>query len=321
MVFMEVEKKGRILTKAQFGCLRDAYSINVTRGCEFGCVYCYARGYPGAPVAGVVHVYCNLPEKLSGELDSPRRRSVMRRVVFNTASDSFQTHPLVLDVTYRAMKVLLQRGIGFSFLTKGWIPDRFISLFSDHADLITPRIGMVSLSPHYRDVFEPRAATAAERLQNIDRLKGVGLDVEVRVDPVIPFFTDDEASIKRLYAALAAREIKTVSLSYLHMRPAILAQLRKELPPTEMGVLRSCFQTQPWTQTGSVSRSKLIPRLLRDRGYRRFRDLGKPYDIHTLICACKNPDMPAHRCSRGTGMKTSPVLRDQRQSQLSLFSC
>jgi hypothetical protein len=59
-------------------------------------------------------------------LDSPRRRSVIDRVVFNTASDSFQTHPAILDITYDTMTVLLERGIGFSFLTKGWIPDRFI---------------------------------------------------------------------------------------------------------------------------------------------------------------------------------------------------
>jgi hypothetical protein len=99
MELIEAERKSRVLTKAQFGCLRDAYTLNVTRGCEFLCVYCYARGYPGASFSGEVHLYRNLPEKLAGELDNPRRRSVMDWVVFNTASDSFQTHPMVLDIT------------------------------------------------------------------------------------------------------------------------------------------------------------------------------------------------------------------------------
>jgi DNA repair photolyase len=145
MKLIEVDRKSRILTKAQFGCLRNAYALNITRGCEFTCVYCYARGYPDAPFSGEVQLYRNLAEKLAAELDSPRRRSVIDRIVFNTASDSFQTHPAILDITYDTMSVLLERRIGFSFLTKGWIPDRFIALFTRFPELIVAKIGMVSL--------------------------------------------------------------------------------------------------------------------------------------------------------------------------------
>ena len=52
MRLIETERKSRVLTRAQFGCLKDAYTLNVTRGCEFTCVYCYARGYSEAPAAG-----------------------------------------------------------------------------------------------------------------------------------------------------------------------------------------------------------------------------------------------------------------------------
>jgi len=104
MRFLEVERKGRVLNKAQFGCLRDCFTLNITKGCEFLCAYCYARGYPGAPVSGEVHVYGNLSDKLAKELDNPRRRSEASWVAFNTASDSFQTHPFVLDVAYHTME-------------------------------------------------------------------------------------------------------------------------------------------------------------------------------------------------------------------------
>lgn len=318
MEFIEIERKSRVLTKSQFGCLRDAYTFNVTRGCEFLCVYCYARGYPGAPFSGVVHLYQNLPEKLAGELDNPRRRSAVDWVVFNTSSDSFQTHPAVLEITYATMKVLLERGIGFSFLTKGWIPDRFITLFSSHPGLVTARIGLVSLNQRYGDLFEPNAATPAERLQNIERLKRQGMEVEVRIDPIIPFYTDDEGSIGRLYKALAKRSIRRVSISYLHLRPAILDQLQRELPPTEFNLLRSCFESQSWSVVGSSTRSKLIPLLLREKGYKRFIALAKDFGIKPYICACKNPDMPAHQCSTAVRRR-----QDQRQEkeQLSLFAC
>ncbi len=321
MSLIEVERKSRVLTKAQFGCLRNAYTLNVTRGCEFSCVYCYARGYPGAPCSGEVHLYDNLPVKLAGELDSPRRRSVIHWVVFNTASDSFQTHPMILDITYRSMKVLLERGIGFSFLTKGWIPNRFIKLFSHYPDLVASRIGLVSMSDKYRELFEPYAATVNERLQNIDRLKGVGISIDVRIDPIIPFYTDDEVSIERLYETLASRDIRKVSLSYLHLRPPILDQLQQELPPTEFKVLRSCFETQPWTEVGTSTRSKLVPLPLRKKGYKRFMALSKAFGITPLICSCKNPDMPSHLCSTGMGIEKIRKRQGEKGRQLTLFSC
>ena len=318
MALIEVQRKSRVLTKAQFGCLRNVYTLNVTRGCEFMCAYCYARGYPGAPFSGEVHLYRNLPEKLSEELDNPRRRSVVKWVVFNTASDSFQTHPMILDIAYRTMKVLLERGIGFSFLTKGWIPDRFIAFFSRYPDLVFARIGLVSINPRYRDLFEPYTATAEERLGNVERLKAVGLKVDVRIDPVIPFYTDDVASIGELYEALADRGIRTVSLSYLHLRPAILEQLKQELPPTEFKVIRSCFETQPWALVGTSTRSKLIPLPLRKKGYGRFVGLAEEFGIKPFICSCKNPDVPAHQCS--TGMRAAHSQAG-KVKQLSLFSC
>ncbi len=321
MKLIELERKSRILRKAQFGCLQDAYTLNVTMGCEFMCVYCYARGYPEAPFSGEVHLFRNLAQKLADELDNPGRRSVIHWVVFNTASDSFQTHPRILDTTYRTMKVLLDREIGLSFLTKGWIPGRFIELFSDYPNLVSARIGLVSVSQRYRDLFEPHAATLAERLDSIHRLKEAGIEVEVRIDPVIPFYTDSEASIRGLYEALAARGITTVTLSYLHLRPAILDQLQRELPPTEFNILRTCFETQPWTVVGTSTRSKLIPAPLREKGYRRFMELSREFGITPLICSCKNPDLPAHRCPAGMRGESAGKHPGERRSQLSLFPC
>jgi DNA repair photolyase len=318
---IDIERKGRILTKARFGCLRDTYTINVTKGCEFGCVYCYARGYPEAPIPEEVHLYRNLPAKLIAELDNPRRRARVRWVAFNTASDSFQTDPAILNIAYRTMEVLLKRGVGVSFLTKGRIPGRFIRLFACYPEMITARIGLVSLSQRYCELFEPHAARPAERLQNIDRLQGAGIEPEIRIDPIIPFYTDDEDSIRRLFDALASKDVRSITLSYLHLRPAILDQLVRELPGTESCVLRSCYETQPWTSVGTTSRSKLIPLPLRKRGYMRFSELSRQYGLKTLICACKNPDMAGDLCPTGIPAGSLKVETGDVKEQLSLFAC
>jgi DNA repair photolyase len=268
-----------------------------------------------------VLLYRNLAEKLAAELDSPRRRSVIDRVVFNTASDSFQTHPAILDITYDTMSVLLERGIGFSFLTKGWIPDRFMELFAKFPEFIVARIGLVAMADRYRDLFEPYTASVTERLQNIERLQNVGVDVEIRIDPIIPFYTDDNFSIEQLYEALSSRQITSVSLSYLHMRPAILDQLRKELPSTEFNVLHSCFERKPWTKVGSAKRSKLIPRALRKKGYRRFMELAPKFGIQALICQCKNPDLPGQLCSQSSENEKTEKHPEEKGQQLTLFPC
>ncbi len=309
------------MCRAEFGCLRGAHTINVTRGCAFDCVYCYARSYPQAPAAGEVYLYCNLPEKLAAELDSPRRRTPVRRVIFNTASDSFQTHPDILDVSYRAMSVLMERGIGLSFLTKGSIPRRFIDLFAERPHLVSARIGLVSTRPPFRDVFEPHAATAAERLKNIENLIAAGVEVEVRADPIIPFRSDDSSSIYGLFGAVAERGVRRVTLSYLHLRPAIFEQLRSELPPAEFALLRTCFETRPWGVVGSSTRSKLIPAALRRKGYRRFTEIAAEFGITPLICACKNPDLPAQLCSQGRIRNDATPDLGARGRQLSLFPC
>jgi DNA repair photolyase len=321
MKIVEIERKSPVLHKAQFGCLRDTFTLNVTRGCEFMCVYCYARGYPNAPPAGEVFLYKNLPEKLASELDRPRGRSRVNWVAFNTASDCFQTHPAVQDAAFQVMRMFLDRSIRFSFLTKGRIPDRFIDLFSHYPQLVHPTVCLVSVRARYQEVFEPHAATPSERIRNVDRLKSAGLKVDVRVDPIIPFTTDDEKSIYELCNALAGQGIKKITLSYLHLRPAVFDQLRQELPRTKFELLRSCFGNRPWKERGSFTQRRLTALAIRRKGYGRFRAVAEGFGISSLICACKNPDMEGHLCTGRVGKADSRKMIEKRETQLSLFQC
>ncbi len=90
MQLIEIPRKSRILKRVQFGFLRETYSLNITRGCSFCCVYCYARGYPEAPHKDQIFLYSNLPQKVVQELDSLRRRLDVQQVSFNTATDCFK---------------------------------------------------------------------------------------------------------------------------------------------------------------------------------------------------------------------------------------
>jgi len=307
-------RKGKVLTKSYFGCLRGIPAINITNGCLFQCVYCYARGYSQAPAKGTVELYVNLPDLLEGEL--ARKRKIPSWVIMNTSSDCFQPNPEVLKVTYVVMRLLLDHGIGISFLTKGVIPQPFLRLFAKSPEKVLAQIGLVSLSKRYGIDYEALAPSPELRLHNIRKLKEIGIPCEVRMDPIIPFLTDTEKEITELFGELKKAGAEKVTLSYLHLRPAIQEQFVKELSPLHSKVMAACFAAQEWKEIGSSSMTKLLPKIIREKGYRRIREIAQQYGIEALICQCKNPDLKADLCGSKKGLSQECL---EEFAQLLLF--
>ena len=309
-------RRGRILAPARFGCLEGIPTLNITNGCFFQCTYCYARGYSQAPKTGEVYLYINLPGLLEEELS--RKRVIPHWAILNTSSDCFQPHPDILQVTYEVIQILLDHGIGISFLTKGRIPQRFIDLFSRFSDRILAQIGLVSLSEKYWKGYEPNTPSPENRMENIQRLKEIGITPEIRIDPIIPFVTDTEAEVETLFGRLKEMEVKRVTLGYLHLRPAIQDQLMKELSPLHQRLIESCFKTQDWKTVGSSTKTKLLPKTIRERGYQRIEEVAERFGITALVCQCKNPDLKGDLCSSG---RVRAVLKRKTPIQLPLFKC
>lgn len=309
-------RRGKVLSPAHFGCLEGIPTINITNGCLFQCTYCYARGYSKAPKKGDVFFYVNLPNLLEGELT--RKRVVPQWVILNTSSDCFQPHPDILQVTYEVIRRLLDHGIGVSFLTKGIIPQRFFNLFGSSQEKVLAQIGLVSLRERYWKEYEPNTPSPVKRTGNIQNLKEIGITPEVRIDPIIPFVTDTEAELENLFNRLGEVGVKRVTLSYLHLRPAIEKQLMKELSPLHQKLIESCFKTQEWKLVGSSTKTKLLPKLIREKGYERIREMAKGFGITALVCQCKNPDLKGDLCSSGRGRA---ALSKRAPKQLPLFKC
>jgi DNA repair photolyase len=309
-------RKGRILTPAQFGCLQGISTLNITNGCLFECTYCYARGYSQAPQKGEVHLYVNLPDLLREEL--LRKKVIPQWVILNTSSDCFQHHPDILDSTYEVIRILVDRGIGISFLTKGLIPHRFFDLLRISPEKVLTQIGLVSLSEHYWKEYEPGTPSPEKRLENVQRLNEIGIVPEIRIDPIIPFVTDTEVEATALFRRLQEMGVKRATLSYLHLRPAIQRQLMKELSPLHRKVIESCFKAREWMAIGSSSRTKLLSKTIREKGYQRMKKIGEGFGIAASVCQCKNPDLKADLCSSG---RVKIAISKRTARQLPLFQC
>jgi len=119
-----------------------------------------------------------------------RKRKTLGFVYFSPSCDAFQPVKQVLDTTYSLMALLLQKGIGVRFLTKGRIPDRFIALFKSYSKNVQAHIGITTLNRQLQKHIEPHAATPGARLKNISALTKIGILHEIKIDPLISGLTD-----------------------------------------------------------------------------------------------------------------------------------
>ena len=122
------DRKSSVLSRPSLPCISEHYTINLTAGCISGCKYCYARGFRRGLPEGKVIFYRNSYEMLTKEI---KRKKVMPRIVFfSTASEPFAPFSHVLDDMYKIMELLLSQSISIYVSTKGYIPDKFIKLYS-----------------------------------------------------------------------------------------------------------------------------------------------------------------------------------------------
>ncbi len=310
------ERKSNVLSSSALKCLNDAPALSPTAGCAHLCSYCYARGYSNYPGDGTVVLYTNLAEKLENELR--RKRKMPKFVYFSPSCDAFQPVKQVLDTTYDLMSLLLQKGIGVSFLTKGRIPDRFIALFKLHSNNVRAHIGMTTLDKQLQKMIEPHAATPGARLKNIRALIQIGGLPEVRIDPLIPGLTDSASNLSQLLKVLGSSRIKNVGINYLFLRPIINRNIRESLRHTKaMKKISQAFCGNiDMPLLASKSRVRALNLDFRQKQYKRISLLAKQYGIKTYVCGYKNPDIAENLTCSNIWQNYS----DKKVLQYQLFS-
>ncbi len=285
------ERKSPFLSQSQLDCLKNTPAINITAGCAHGCLYCYAKGYSTYPGENKIVIYKNIVEKLIIELS--RKKIRPRSVYFSPSSDMFQPVQEVLAISHVVLEALFTRGIGVAFLTKGEIPDKTIRLLLNHADKVRAQIGIITADDSVRAVFEPNAASVQKRLLQIRELVAGGIEVEVRIMPILPGLTDAPDSIHQLCQAVASAGVSKVAISTLFIRPAILAALQHHTRDREfVRRLRDYFQVSERLEVHAGHSSVMpVTRTIREQIYTRFSHIATEYDIDVSVCGCMNPDI------------------------------
>ena len=174
-------------------------SINPYRGCEHGCIYCYARptheflGFSaGLDFERKIMVKRDAARLLREELSSPKWKPQV--LVMSGVTDPYQPIERKLKITRGCLEVLVKFRHPVAFITKNRLITRDLDLLCELAShhAVAVNISVTSLDPEMQRVLEPRTSPPQARLETVAALRDAGIPVGVMVAPIIPGLTDHE---------------------------------------------------------------------------------------------------------------------------------
>jgi DNA repair photolyase len=193
------ERAKRVITTNDSPDIGFDYSINPYRGCEHGCIYCYARpshAYMGLS-AGIDFETRLFYKEDAGQVleqELAKRSYVPKPIMLGANTDPYQPVERDLRVTRSVLEVLARTRHPVSIITKSALVLRDLDLLTDMAadGLVTVSISITTLSADIKRTLEPRTASPQARLRALRELTAAGVPSGVMVAPVIPAITDHE---------------------------------------------------------------------------------------------------------------------------------
>jgi DNA repair photolyase len=216
-----IERARSIISRNQSPDIGFSQSANPYRGCEHGCVYCFARpshAYldlsPGLDFETRLFAKTNAPELLRAELGKPGYQPSPIALGINT--DGWQPIEREHGISRACLQVLLETRHPVSIVTKGSALLRDLDLLAELArhGLASVHVSVTTLDNALSSRLEPRAAAPHTRLKMIAALHEAGVPVGVLVAPVIPLITDPDLE----HILEAAREAGAQGADYVLLR-------------------------------------------------------------------------------------------------------
>ena len=229
---VSIERPRKIITRNTSPDIPFDRSINPYRGCEHGCVYCFARpthAYlgmsPGLDFETRLIARPDAPNLLARELSA---KSYQPNVIaIGTNTDPYQPIEKKHRIMRRCLEVLRDFNHPVAIVTKGTLIERDLDILGEmgRQGLVRVGISVTTLDPKTSRAMEPRVPHPARRLQTVRRLSDAGCPVRIMCSPVVPGLTDHE-----LEAILeAGAEAGAISANWIMLRlPREVAPLFKE---------------------------------------------------------------------------------------------
>jgi len=212
----------------------DDYSFNCYTGCEHGCGYCYARFmqrfHPHAEEWGrFVDVKVNAVEALARQV----RRLPPGDVFTCSACDGWQPVEEHYRLTRECCRLLLDAGFRLSILTKSRLVLRDMDVFQGRR--VRLGVTITTADEHWARIWEPAAASVAERAEVLRQAKAAGCDTSVMFGPLLPEISDTDAALAEFFGLAAELRVDRIWTDVLNPRPRVWTSvqevLRRHSPP------------------------------------------------------------------------------------------
>jgi DNA repair photolyase len=217
-----IDSTRKIITRNDSPDIGFDRSINPYRGCEHGCIYCFARpthAYlglsPGLDFESKLFAKPDAPKLLERELSAAGYAP--RTIAIGTNTDPYQPIEREHQVMRRILEVLDRYGHPVGIVTKSALVLRDLDILSRMArrNLVKVALSVTTLDAKLARVMEPRAATPSRRLEALRQLSEAGVPASVMVAPVIPALND--AEIERILDAAAAVGVREAGYVLLRL--------------------------------------------------------------------------------------------------------
>jgi DNA repair photolyase len=212
----------RIITRNESPDIGFDRSINPYRGCEHGCIYCFARPThaflglsPGLDFETKLFAKTNAAQALERELAEPGYK--VRTIAIGTNTDPYQPVERRYRIMRRILEVLSAANHPVGIVTKSALVLRDLDLLKPMAErgLVKVALSVTTLDRKLARVMEPRASTPDKRLETLQRLVDAGVPASIMVAPVIPGLTDTE--MERILERAASIGVKNAGYVLLRL--------------------------------------------------------------------------------------------------------
>src|SRR5262249_20429925 len=309
-----IDSTRKIITLNESPDISFDRSINPYRGCEHGCIYCFARpthAYlglsPGLDFETKLFAKPDAPKLLERELAAAGY--VPRTIAIGTNTDPYQPIEREHQIMRRILEVLDRFGHPVGIVTKSALVLRDLDILTRMAkrNLVKVALSVTTLDPKLARVMEPRAATPPRRLEALRQLTVAGVPTSVMVAPIIPALNDSE--MERILDSAAALGVKEAGYVLLRLPLEVRDLFREWLMANFPDRYRHVFKLIRETRGGKDYDSTFGKRMT-GGGPVAWMTAGR------FESACENPGLNKRRTKLTTSHFEPPRSGPQ---QLSLF--
>ncbi|MHC1579957.1 MAG: SPL family radical SAM protein [Candidatus Alkanophagales archaeon] len=262
-------------------CTAERLLINPYNGCSHHCFFCYALALPGHfgrfRREGIVTVFKDFDRVVSRQLDT---LNVASCGYLSPVTDPFQPVNRRYELTEKIIREFVRRNIPVDVVTKGVVSSKALKLLKRQEHSFA-QITILTLDEERRRKLMRGGASVDELLRNMERLSDAGIFTVCRIDPVLPFVTDDEAELRALVAAARERGAAHVVASCVDIPLGTKNEILRKLEVEFGRDVRRRYER--------LFTERIGPRLHADIGYRRrlfrtLREICRRHNVTFALC-------------------------------------